>query len=665
MSDHHPEWQGYQTYPQNYENYETNGYIYQPQVEGGTLQPIRTYYQDDYESRGQRNGEWWSYYQQPYSEPGYFTEEDHSWYAQSQFHHDPGYGRQTYSPWDSDYYGHFNANNDLGSSFSTYDGQRYQPRHQPRHYRPHPRHQYNIPVVPDPPRAPSPSYLSTSLLSSQHADEPSRKLLVLDLNGTILFRSKPPPLPRSPIPPPSESGDGTLYSNSQRHPTASQPARRDVHTRPYFSCFREYLFHPSTRCWLDVMIWSSAQPHSVKDMLKQCFPVPDKHDGGDGDHDGDVQQNNDEKPDDRFIAVWARDTFGLSTIDYSRKTQTTKDLRKPWSQLPPPLGLDTSSAESSHDETSTQGGSLQPDLKASFRHSAQTTLLLDDSPLKAHLQPWNHVCLKEYDSTARAADMQILRNTKQEAEKEPINETVDTTQSYRFTTLRPTTPCSLGAMDTSPPQFDSTLVAVIGILEAIKHESNVAGWIRARGLWKEENTRKAKLNTAKFVQDTMPQSEGDSMRASVSISPASGFKRSRDSDDCEEASSIPGQPAKRARLEDITSQSDVDNLISVSVDHKSSVLPVRSPKSNVIGADPNVKPVETGGGHVEYDYRKERAASGAVESSTFWFSHERTFAYWVSRGKETLIRLGIDVRHGVLAVGDESEWKIQENVDKP
>jgi hypothetical protein len=31
--------------------------------------------------------------------------------------------------------------------------------------------------------------------------------------------------------------------------------------------------------------------------------------------------------------------------------------------------------------------------------------------------------------------------------------------------------------------FDPTLVAVIGVLEEIKKQTNVAGWIRAGGLW--------------------------------------------------------------------------------------------------------------------------------------------------------------------------------------
>lgn len=62
--------------------------------------------------------------------------------------------------------------------------------------------------------------------------------------------------------------------------------------------FREYLFHPVTRQWLDTMVWSSAQPHSVDDMVNKAF---EQHREG-------------------LVAVWARDTLGLSSRDYSKSS---------------------------------------------------------------------------------------------------------------------------------------------------------------------------------------------------------------------------------------------------------------------------------------------------------------------------------------------------------
>ena len=44
---------------------------------------------------------------------------------------------------------------------------------------------------------------------------------------------------------------------------------------------------------------------------------------------------------------------------------------------------------------------------AQHLHSAQTTLLLDDSPLKAQLQSYNHVCIREYGAELRARDLGV------------------------------------------------------------------------------------------------------------------------------------------------------------------------------------------------------------------------------------------------------------------
>lgn len=114
--------------------------------------------------------------------------------------------------------------------------------------------------------SPSASYMSISNSIPSRTPEPSRKLLILDLNGTLLLRPK--------------------YKNQGGRP---------IFLRPYMSTFRSYIFHESVRLWLDVMVWSSAQPHSVDAMIKKCFEE-DKSD---------------------LKAVWARDTLGLNKKSYS------------------------------------------------------------------------------------------------------------------------------------------------------------------------------------------------------------------------------------------------------------------------------------------------------------------------------------------------------------
>ena len=131
--------------------------------------------------------------------------------------------------------------------------------------------------VPEKRTSPTDSYLQLSLQPSLPLADPtaSRKLLVLDLNGTLLLRGG--------------------YTGRRTTPSTSLfPSLRTIYRRPYLPSFRAYIFHPTTLQWLDTMIWSSAQTHSVNDMVEKCFGT-DKE---------------------LLKAVWARDTLGLSNAEY-------------------------------------------------------------------------------------------------------------------------------------------------------------------------------------------------------------------------------------------------------------------------------------------------------------------------------------------------------------
>lgn len=128
------------------------------------------------------------------------------------------------------------------------------------------------------PTAPSEEYLRiASSSSTSDVSNSPRKLLILDLNGTLLVRAS---------------------------------SRGAVHARPYMSAFRAFLFADATRRWLDVMIWSSAQPHNVDRMVRKCF-----FDGQNSQAFEDDAYTGD-KWDGKLAAVWARDTLGLSSSDY-------------------------------------------------------------------------------------------------------------------------------------------------------------------------------------------------------------------------------------------------------------------------------------------------------------------------------------------------------------
>ncbi|KAH0835736.1 hypothetical protein J3R83DRAFT_9561 [Lanmaoa asiatica] len=99
------------------------------------------------------------------------------------------------------------------------------------------------PVPQDPPRKASPplnmspqplkpssAYLSLSQQPSEVLRNPgiTRKLLVLDLNGTLLIRSA-------------------------RSRASTGPQLRPVQPRPYMQSLRQYLFCPETKAWLDTI----------------------------------------------------------------------------------------------------------------------------------------------------------------------------------------------------------------------------------------------------------------------------------------------------------------------------------------------------------------------------------------------------------------------------
>lgn len=189
-----------------------------------------------------------------------------------------------------------------------------------------------------------------------------------------------------------------------------------------------------------------------------------------------------------------------------RKALTTKDLTKPWSLLP----LGTNPAEiavpSEADCATGQAG-----LTPSIAHSAMTTLLLDDSPHKARLQPYNHACIPEYTSSLREKDLQqfwhekVTQTPKPRKRKWNINESVpDQTESAEILSPSDSDPTIIGSTSdhveqssipippaerthissqSSAEPYDPTILAVIGVLDEIKRQSSVAGWIQGGGLW--------------------------------------------------------------------------------------------------------------------------------------------------------------------------------------
>ncbi|KAI8991815.1 NLI interacting factor-like phosphatase-domain-containing protein [Mycotypha africana] len=162
---------------------------------------------------------------------------------------------------------------------------------------------------------PTKAYLERAAIPSVKLNKAQKQqqLLILDLNGTLVSRNR---------------------------------KNRSMYVRPYSKQFFEYIFEN-----FYVMLWSSAQPHSVRNMCRLFGANQEK-----------------------IKVIWDRTKFGLTQKDYNRKVATIKDLDKVWKYF------DEQHPEQHFDQTN--------------------TILLDDSPKKAQLQPYNCVHPSEFEHTS-------------------------------------------------------------------------------------------------------------------------------------------------------------------------------------------------------------------------------------------------------------------------
>ncbi|KAK0480069.1 hypothetical protein IW261DRAFT_110358 [Armillaria novae-zelandiae] len=501
------------------------------------------------------------------------------------------------------------------------------------------------------PTEPSSDYLELSQQPSTHIDDPSssRKLLILDLNGTLLYREGKPQGPRR--------------YRRDRVNGSSEPQHRVAHPRPYMGSFRQYLFHPKTLEWLDTMVWSSAQPFNVDHMVGQCFK--------------------EEK--EKLIAVWARDTLGLTSAQYHQKTQTTKDLAKPWAALSllPDRNDEASTLSSSDDGPSHSADEPAPTSEPSrsaYAHSALTTLLLDDSPLKAQLQPWNHFCVPEYTAQIRGRDLSAQQRERDKPSSDIQDADAVVPQKKR---KRPKKALS----------YDQILLAVIGVLDTIKGESNVSGWMRQCGLWngmsEKEDEEKSTLTHEGTTDDEVENSETSKCRRIDDIVLDGKKARSSDSEKPDsnspaaKATSIsPEEPSVRSVLDDAPpsslllraqSRPTSDDRSSPASKRKKSSLPhsplsppplplssqmtehesaCSSPRFEAItvpgqGRKPQDNFTSASPQPPDNQHLNPSSPSRIADKHKLWFENEAVVSHWAKLGVDALAALGISAEAGI------------------
>lgn len=204
---------------------------------------------------------------------------------------------------------------------------------------------------------PSNEYIKQASQEPQRRAESQPLLIILDLNGTLIFRKQ------KKLPPKFERRAGL-----------------------------DHFLEELTKKYA-VMIWSSSRPATVEGVCQQLFPDDKKN---------------------RLVAKWGRDRFGLTSAQYNSKLQVYKELSKVWADAviqashpnaPAPSEIPTQAVHTSaappRGKFSKAKKSLRQtipvtSLPAGQRWDQTNTILIDDSKLKARSEPYNILEIPEF-----------------------------------------------------------------------------------------------------------------------------------------------------------------------------------------------------------------------------------------------------------------------------
>lgn len=198
-------------------------------------------------------------------------------------------------------------------------------------------------------------------------------------------------------------------------------------------------------------------------------------------------------------------------------------------------------------------------------------------------------------------------------------------------------------------EYESTLLAVIGILDTLKYESNVAGWIRAGGLWgakalapraettgmgmltgEERAVSPADLELEKEEEGAKEEAEASAPPSSSPVS--SQIKRQRSIASEGDGPGLGNEHDVKRTKFDWTAEAGVEAEEAPEADLNADLL-----ANPIAGAE---KVMGTGA-------NKDVEAETGIEETKMWFEDEETVRYWIGRGRAALKELGIKERDGV------------------
>ena len=146
-------------------------------------------------------------------------------------------------------------------------------------------------------------------------------------------------------------------------------------------------------------------------------------------------------------------------------------------------------------------------------------------------------------------------------------------------------------------EYDETLLAIVGILDDIRFQSNVASWVRANGLWGPCPPQNSTgVDTDAFADENFHQS-------------------------CEDvATSSDGGSMDNGRL--------------------------KGGKRKRMGAVDTSFEAAANGGSL-YAPKNEKENQTNASETPLWFDNPPTMRHWVDRGRKALDALGIPIEHGL------------------
>lgn len=180
--------------------------------------------------------------------------------------------------------------------------------------------------------------------------------------------------------------------------------------------------------------------------------------------------------------------------------------------------------------------------------------------------------------------------------------------------------------------YDETLLAVVGILDTMKTESNVAAWIRSGGLIKSliesgDNGMKREISVG---------SDGSTTSMEKMKSPKKKIKTSEHHVPPAGQEEGPGEEA-------LNKEEILDSVVPDHLPPPTSSSP-RDSSPPVEGDPDDLSETERTGVPLDDVQVVKDSESGTMSvEKQLWFDHPGTLKYWASRGREVLEGMGITV----------------------